>query len=524
MNYLLEDALGNDRKWDIAALFFIFFIVLTIWFRKEIFPVFMDIYYHLSVAEMFRQAGGITTIDFLQFAPNGRIHLYPPLYHALLSLLLRFGVPVQILSKMASAITYPVLVLVTYFISSRIYSGRIGFLSLLLLSISSMFFMKTAYLSTSMTAVILCLLAYYSIHKKSYVSATAFMVLSLYTHVSIPHIFIFPFLVIAILDKEERKCILLSVIISYAVYLPYIWHIASNFGYLNTIEAISTNVVDILLLLLAFMGSFILLRQYAKVRKDNVKLYPVILAIVLCVVYPLYPHRFWFHLYVPLAILGSIGIDGILMFVEDRHPKLRAASTVLVVAIMISLAFSFQPVYVFNSYSLNYKEDVNRDHGILLDERGLYFKKSLFNVLINAYDNSSHDRNYIDQDFYGIAKNIILKTDKDDIILIENGGQGCFLTALTGRGSTNGMFREIEPYDSNAMNMPLTKAYVLSFIPSDLPDGVTAYPENEYSLIIRDRDDVAKIVVPEPVVGLWKFCFLSLLFLVLGLSVFFRKR
>jgi len=71
---------------------------ITAWLllRADPLPWFIDHFYHLSVIEGFKQSGGLTLWDWWEFAPAGRPHLYPPLWHLLnLSLPAGTGNPIH---------------------------------------------------------------------------------------------------------------------------------------------------------------------------------------------------------------------------------------------------------------------------------------------------------------------------------------------------------------------------------------------------------------------------------------------
>ena len=65
----------NFFSWSLIAIFCLLQVL-----RWQIMPQFMDIYYHLSCAWGFIQAGGYSGWDFWQYAPVGRTHIYPPVF------------------------------------------------------------------------------------------------------------------------------------------------------------------------------------------------------------------------------------------------------------------------------------------------------------------------------------------------------------------------------------------------------------------------------------------------------------
>ena len=88
---ILSIRMERPCVWDALSVALIAAACVLMIVRRDIFPIFQDIYYHLAVARSFLQAGGVSTVDFLQYAPFGRPNLYPPLYHVALSAPLSSG-------------------------------------------------------------------------------------------------------------------------------------------------------------------------------------------------------------------------------------------------------------------------------------------------------------------------------------------------------------------------------------------------------------------------------------------------
>jgi len=78
-------------KWDYAIFSIILVNFILLLYRWEMFPKFIDIYYHFSVVKGFEIANGIVFHDFWEYAPGGRPHLYPPFFHILI--LIKYSFP-----------------------------------------------------------------------------------------------------------------------------------------------------------------------------------------------------------------------------------------------------------------------------------------------------------------------------------------------------------------------------------------------------------------------------------------------
>src|SRR3990167_1371545 len=89
----------KDFSWDFYSKLMILSYCLLQFIRWPLLPQFMDIYYHLLTAWGFIQAGGYSGWDFWQYAPAGRIHIYPPLLHIVLAFFIKSGISKIILVK-----------------------------------------------------------------------------------------------------------------------------------------------------------------------------------------------------------------------------------------------------------------------------------------------------------------------------------------------------------------------------------------------------------------------------------------
>ena len=85
--------------WDFYSTIIIAMFSLTQIFRWMILPRSMDIYYHLLTAWGFIQSGGYSGWDFWEYAPVGRMHIYPPVFHIVLAFLIKLGMNKIILAK-----------------------------------------------------------------------------------------------------------------------------------------------------------------------------------------------------------------------------------------------------------------------------------------------------------------------------------------------------------------------------------------------------------------------------------------
>ena len=87
------------KKWDYCSIILITLTVFILIYRWEMFPKFIDIYYHFSVVKNFDFVNGLVIHDYWEYAPAGRPHLYPPLFHLIILLFMKSGINTELLMK-----------------------------------------------------------------------------------------------------------------------------------------------------------------------------------------------------------------------------------------------------------------------------------------------------------------------------------------------------------------------------------------------------------------------------------------
>ena len=95
----MRSQLKINNPWGYFSKIIILAYAVLQLLRLAIFPQFIDMYYHLQTAWGFIQAGGYSNWDFWEYAPFGRPHIYPPLFHILLALFMKLGFGVIFLAK-----------------------------------------------------------------------------------------------------------------------------------------------------------------------------------------------------------------------------------------------------------------------------------------------------------------------------------------------------------------------------------------------------------------------------------------
>jgi len=154
--------------------------------RWPTFPLLLDPWYHLLIARQLIEAGGPITFEWWQYAPVGRVHLYPPALHLSLAGLLGLGCSPIAAIRLLSVVIPCALVVSIYATMRTLFGPAVG-LGSLLMALAS--FTWTLQVSGAMASGLasLCLLALLaSLWARRWRAASCWLGLLCYTHLGLP--------------------------------------------------------------------------------------------------------------------------------------------------------------------------------------------------------------------------------------------------------------------------------------------------------------------------------------------------
>ena len=152
--------------WRYGALGIIALFTILLIIRWQTLPIFLDIYYHASCMTGFRDAGGIVLHDFWEYAPVGRPHLYPPLFHLILLGLSKASLPILFILRLVSATIYPLFLFTISWVVSKLYNDRCAFFTVLAATLPYTFLLNVITAIPSSIALIILVLLFYAIETK----------------------------------------------------------------------------------------------------------------------------------------------------------------------------------------------------------------------------------------------------------------------------------------------------------------------------------------------------------------------
>ncbi|MFH1198846.1 MAG: DUF6541 family protein [Candidatus Omnitrophota bacterium] len=411
----------NKREfpWDLYALFIVVVFLLLQIARWRVLPQFLDTYYHLQTAWGFIQAGGYSGWDFWQYAPVGRIHIYPPVFHIILAFLMKLGLSVSILAKFFEAAP-PIIFLVSLWIFiRRFYNERLAFFEVLTIGSSFSFYIYLINHITASQALIFGIFAFYQLFKNNILRAGLLLTLCFYTHIGISWFLFLAFIVYGLLNTQcRKKCFVISVV-AIILAIPILWKqiaalkFISNFGInMNERHLCQIKIVDYIL---ASVGLFLAFKE----RDKAFRLFPVLFLASL--IFIIYPYRFFSaEGYLPIIFLSALFLYFLSNKINKRYFIILAAVFILIISPTISMS----------------RKEVTKEKVIKLK----FGDSALAGMLLARGDSLWHPKEYLNA-----AEIIRNNSDIKDIVCIGDSSLWMNLASLSGRATTNALLPEIGP-------------------------------------------------------------------------------
>ncbi len=257
----------SEGKWIVYSLLVIALVLLILVLRWPLLPNFIDIYYHLLCAEGFSDAGGYVTHDFWSWAPAGRPHLYPPVFHCLLLFLLKLGLPVITIARLCDVSVFILLLATLMWCMRGLFSGRAAFYCVLIASSLYSFYLSSSNFMPVTVACIFGLLSLYAAEKEKRVAAFLLLLLVFYTHAQMSWFFALAYLAYGVLNRRALTGSARIVGAALVVALPYLVYLFLNRRFYHPDLAHERFVIEInLSLLLAFIAVPFALREEGRTK------------------------------------------------------------------------------------------------------------------------------------------------------------------------------------------------------------------------------------------------------------------
>ncbi len=400
----------------------------------------MDIYYHLLTAWGFIQAGGYSGWDFWQYAPVGRIHIYPPFFHLMLAAFIKTGVSRIIIAKLCEVII-PVLFLGVLWNFIRVnFSKRLAFFTLLMFFSSFSFYLSVTNHIPATLALIFGILSLGQFFKNKLTRSVLLLTFCFYTHIGISWFFILTFFLYGAFNKDARRKTLSVAGLAFLLSLPVIIRELNGLRFMTT-AGLSLNEkylsqVKVVDLLLAVLGLSIALKE-----KGKYILFPAFL--IASFIFIIYPYRFLSgEGYFSLILLSALFLDSI-------YNALNRKYVVLIIAVFILV---ISPTWIMyksiKDNKLSYKINV--------------FDSGFINLLLAKGKVIWFPKEYLS------AANIVRENSgSQDIVFSSLNFMGLTISSLAERATANALLPEIKLPESYN---PLYSSKIIIFTKIDDPN------------------------------------------------------
>ncbi|MFH1768832.1 MAG: hypothetical protein ABH858_06705 [Candidatus Omnitrophota bacterium] len=408
--------------YDYISIGVIVLITLLSLMRFNYLPQFIDGYYHLSAANGLERSGGWIGHDWWNFAPVGRPHLYPPLYHLLIIFIKSAGITGIDAVRITEVLFVPIFFLIVCCVFRRHISSLFAFLVLIIASSFFSFYSSLSGNIPASLAVLWGILCWYYLKKDRILASAIFLTLAFYTHAAIPWIFLFSLLILACFSPNWRRSCLLIISFSLGLAAPIIYHQAKHLDYLNfsILSEVNFSHYSIGVLIFGFVSFFSCLR-----RKSFFCLLFIGYLLGSMIVFFKYPYR----LFSAQGILGFVFLSACLG--EEIISKLGGRKGYLATTCIFL-------------YFLFFHSTVDLDNGQIKFHllNSTYYNIASGNFPATLEFNSLFFPNYYDPIVEVIKRN----TQKDDIIVSNLGIASRIFSALSNRPVAASMLGEVKEF------------------------------------------------------------------------------
>ncbi len=494
--------LFRNSAWNLLSFVTIVgFTVLQI-ARSPIFPQLIDIHYHLLSAWGFLQAGGYSGWDFWQYAPVGRVHIYPPLLHIILAFFLKLGISPVHLAKIFETATPVVFLIVINAFMRRHFTQRLAFFVILVMGASLSFYMSLINHIPSTAAAILGIFALDRLLRKQSLRSALLLSLCFYTHIGTSWFFLITVVICGLLNRDLRRVSFRAGAIALLLATPMFLKQIASLSFIKTIGFFlgESRFCQFKLIeyILAFFGIIICLKRLRE--------YWLFIALFLAsLVFLSYPYRFFSgEGYFPVILLSAIALDGLYARLRGRHRYALGVAGLLAAAVFIfSPTVSMEP------------------NGSKIDYRLSFNQSAFIGMLFPGQDAGGTSKSiWVEDDFLSVAEMIQKHSSSDDIVYCSIDVLAVAFGSIAQRATSQALFPEIKaarPLD------PIGSAKMIIMAQDEAPSWVeqvaATYKLNKVGAnrlfeVYENSASAAKVSARKSSVPFWAIILLGLIWVL----------
>jgi len=483
----------KNKRWQLYSFLTILLFLFILLFRWTLLPNFLDIYYHLLIADGINRSGGFVTSDFLQYASVGRPHLYPPLFHFIILAFIKAGLGPLFIARLLDVLIFPLFLVVIWYFMRTLFYDRVAYFAVLLGSSMYSFYLATSNFMPATFAVIFGLFSILAEEKNRIVSSSLLLSLAFYTHAQIPWVFVVAFLIYGLLNRDRLRTCIIILALGITLALPIILYILQNRFYYVKQVIFENFVIEINIFVILFLLAI------PTVIKEK-KRYFILLALALSVIpfIPLYPYRYISGQgLMGFILLAAVSIDNIYQVIRNFFMSRRNYQTELIFSI------AFIVILMFLSPSVCFKKMEN--------PRFVIFDSTYLNLISSSKDQfRTNNYSVASSKFISeLVKDIQESSDNDDIIFSNIDFMDTMLGALSNRACSRGMLNEVGPYKKidplASSKLVVWFKYYRSDFDKQLAELVAQnkllkIKETEIAVIFKNNYAKTKVSIKNPVV------------------------
>ncbi|MFA5096027.1 MAG: hypothetical protein WC478_01670 [Candidatus Omnitrophota bacterium] len=479
----------QEANWDFFAGLLIagFFLLQCI--RWSILLQSVDIYYHLLTAWGFNQAGGYSGWDFWQYAPLGRVHIYPPFFHLVLAGLLKLGVNQIILAKLCEVIIPPLFLAVLWNFIRRHYNRRLAFFVTLVFFSSFSFYLSLTNHIPGTIALIFGIFAFDQLSKARVIRSAILLALCFYTHIGLSLFFALAFIFYGLVNHAERRRAVFVFCLALILALPMI---IKELNGLRFITALGLNMHERYLSQIKAVDFILGLAGLAMALKNKER-YGLFIAFFFAgFIFLVYPYRFFScEGYFPMILLVALFLDRFSQALHKKYAFLAIAVFFLVISPTWSLYKDAGAKKILYQLKIPDAGFIN-----LLLARGqvLWFPKQ----------------------YLATADLVKRNSQERDIVFSSMNFIGLTVAGLAGRATANALLPEIRPPEGYN---PLSSSRMIIFSRIDDPAvtgkivnamGLARVGENDFFVIYKNPRPLAQLEVTRASLPFWLVLIIAL--------------
>ncbi|MBI4340798.1 MAG: hypothetical protein HY598_00780 [Candidatus Omnitrophica bacterium] len=413
--------------WDAASwgLIALHVVLLISWW--PLLPWFVDIYYHLNVAQAFRDAGGVVLHDFWEFAPEGRPHLYPPALH--LGLLWLDSLPLNVitLARLAGILAYPALFSAIWWCAREWLTPRGAYWAILCSALPFSYLLASCTTIAASWATVWWLLGMVAVQRAAWIACALCGALAFYTHLSVPWLMLLSWLVLAAAEPRLRRPLCFGAAAALLLASPWLAHLWRHRAAMELISTQENRLLElpIALYLLAAVGVAAALKQHLPARGVLFSLLAGLSPLLLH-----YRYRFFSGQgLLAVSLLCGVGLCAVHEAIARRVLRPLGRPGWLIPAALTAGLFAAHPVWFVEADRLVIG-DTALSHLALQDER---------------MPRSNAVSFYYPQIMDPLVEIIRRQTQPDELISCSQPSVCGLLGALSHRATTTGMLAEVRP-------------------------------------------------------------------------------